>query len=198
MAKGRKQSKRWSRLALAALLGLTTFALLDWRWIQREHRHDQVILAAARQHGVNPALVKAVVWRESRFDARAMGRAGEVGLMQITEPVGMEWAGETGVTNLEHTMLFDPALNTRCGAWFLAKLLRRYRQADDPLPFALADYNAGRGNVLRWAKGPAATNSAAFTAAIGFPSTKDYVCEVTRRWPRYLSDFPDANQASGK
>lgn len=171
---------------------------LDWRWLQREHRHDEVILAAARRHGVDPALVKAVVWRESRFDSRAVGRAGEIGLMQITEPTALEWAGEESSTNFEHSLLFDPALNTRCGTWYLAKLLRRYARADDPLPFALADYNAGRGNVLRWAKGAAATNSLAFTEAIGFPSTKDYVRAVVARWPRYVADFGDRKPATGK
>ena len=38
-----------------------------------------------------------------------------------------------------------PGSNTLAGAWYLAKLLRRYPHADDPLSYALADYNAGRG-----------------------------------------------------
>jgi soluble lytic murein transglycosylase len=191
MARARGKFQRWRRRLLLALLVLAgAAAFLDWRWFKREHRHDSVILAAALRQGVDPALVKAVVWRESRFDARAVGRAGEIGLMQITEPTALEWAGEESVTNFEHALLFDPAMNTRCGVWYLAKLLRRYPRADDPLPFALADYNAGRGNVLRWAKGAAATNSAAFIAAIGFPGTQDYVQSIAARRSYYTNDFP--------
>jgi len=190
MARSRSSFRSWrGRLLLAVLLVGAAIAFLDWRWLPREHRHDKVILTAARRYGVDPALVKAVVWRESRFDATAVGRVGELGLMQITEPTALEWAGEESVANFEHTLLLDPALNTRCGTWYLAKLLRRYPRADDPLPFALADYNAGRGNVLRWAKGAAATNSAAFLAAMTFPGTRDYVQAVAARRGRYTNDF---------
>lgn len=178
------------RLLLAVVVVAALGAWLNWRGFQQGHRHDHVILAAARQHGLDPALVKAVVWQESRFDARAVGRVGEIGLMQITEPTALEWAGETGVTNFAHAMLFDPALNTRCGTWYLAKLLRRYPRADDPLPYALADYNAGRTHVLRWAKDSAATNSADFLAAMTFPGTRKYIEKVmARRW-HYTNDFP--------
>ena len=47
----------------------------------------------------------------------------------------------------------------------LSKLLRRYTKTDSPLPYALADYNAGRGNVLKWNGGEAATNSVLFIDA---------------------------------
>lgn len=187
----KQRPRRWlRRVGVVLLLMAAGLGLWDWRWLQREHRHDQVILAAARLHGVDPALVKAVVWRESRFDAAAVGRVGELGLMQITETTALEWAGEQRGTNFEHADLLDPGLNTLCGTWYLGKLLRRYPRADDPLPFALADYNAGRGNVLRWAKGEAATNSAAFIAAITFPGTRDYVQAVATRRARYQNDFP--------
>ena len=68
--------------------------------------------------------------------------------------------------------------------------MRRYAQADNPLPYALADYNAGRGNVLKWKQGAAATNSAAFIGQIGFPGTRDYVRSVMRRYVRYRLLFP--------
>jgi soluble lytic murein transglycosylase len=54
----------------------------------------------------------------------------------------------------------------------------------------LADYNAGRANVLKWTKGAAATNSAAFVEQIGFPGTKDYVLSIQKRQERYRRDFP--------
>jgi len=72
----------------------------------------------------------------------------------------------------------------------LQKLLKRYEQTDNPLPYALADYNAGRGNVLKWKQGAAVTNSAAFLAQINFPGTRSYVESVMRRYEHYAPIFP--------
>ena len=44
--------------------------------------------------------------------------------------------------------LYDPAKNTMAGSWYLRKLIGRYGNTDNPLAYALADYNAGRNNVL--------------------------------------------------
>lgn len=47
----------------------------------RYGKYDELIAAAARRHGVSPSLVKAVIWRESKFDPSMVGQAGERGLM---------------------------------------------------------------------------------------------------------------------
>lgn len=176
-----------------AATGLIISAGLTW-WLWREcrqnHRHDQAIAEAARHAGLDPALIKAVVWKESHFDENARGQAGEIGLMQLMDPAAQDWAAAARAYPLPMDHLFNPRTNTLAGAWYLAKLLRRYRQTDDPLPYALADYNAGRGNVLKWLKGPAATNSVAFIQAIGFPGTRRYVQEVLARRSAYAVDFP--------
>ena len=80
-------------------VGLVAF-LFQWayRW-QRERRYDPLILAASQRYGVDPALVKAVIWRESRFKAGARGRVGEIGLMQIREPAAYEWAAAENKPN---------------------------------------------------------------------------------------------------
>ena len=70
-------------LVILIVLLIDAAVLWWWRGSQREHRHDGVIRTAAAQYGVDPALVKAVVWRESRFNPKARGAAGELGLMQI-------------------------------------------------------------------------------------------------------------------
>ena len=84
---------------------------------------------------------------------------------------------------------FDPATNTLAGAFYLSKVLKRYRGTDNPVPYGLADYNAGRANVLKWNTGEASTNSAAFIEAIGFPGTKKYVLSVMRRFDHYRPIF---------
>jgi soluble lytic murein transglycosylase len=155
------------------------------------HRFDRLIGAAAGRYGVEPALVKAVVWQESRFRPHAVGRAGEIGLMQIRELAAVEWSTSQGVLGFELDHLFAPATNTLAGTWYLARLLKRYARTDDPLPYALADYNAGRGHVLRWNQGAAETNATAFLGQISFPGTRKYVENVVRRRAEYQLDFPD-------
>jgi soluble lytic murein transglycosylase len=85
--------------------------------------------------------------------------------------------------------LYDPAKNTLAGSWYLRKLIGRYVNTDNPLAYALADYNAGRSNVLRWIKGAGATNSTAFIKQIDFPGTRDYVKSVLSRYEHYKPMF---------
>ena len=179
-----------ARLVLALALVLLLAFLADrWRRAHLESSQDQNILAAARQHGVDPALIKAVIWRESRFDPHARGLKGETGLMQIMDLTAREWGDAQRLKIFAPVLLRDPARNIDCGVWYLRKLLPRYAKTDDPVPYALADYNAGRGNVLKWMKDEAATNSAAFIEQIGFPSTQNYVREVMARREKYAGQF---------
>ncbi|HMJ89406.1 MAG TPA: lytic transglycosylase domain-containing protein [Candidatus Acidoferrum sp.] len=173
-------------LIFAGVMAIIFFTDRLWR-MQREHRQDKNIFAAARKHGVDPALIKAVIWRESRFNPRARGSKGEIGLMQIMPDTALDWAGAEQVANLSDFVLADPARNIDCGTWYLRKLLQRYTRTDDPVPYALTDYNAGRGNVLKWLKDGAATNSGEFIEQIGFPSTREYVRSVMKRREKYAA-----------
>jgi soluble lytic murein transglycosylase len=183
--------RRWFWFFLALLLVNGAF-FAWWLLLEREHRFDKQILAAGQKYGLNPALIKAVIWKESRFDHEARGSAGELGLMQIREPAAMEWAKAEKIMFFSHRELLDPQKNTYAGTWYLRKLLRRYPNTDNPLPYALADYNAGRSHVLRWNKGAAATNSAAFLAAMDFPTTRQYILDISARFQHYQGEFPPA------
>lgn len=74
--------------------------VLIWRavvWIsdysERFTKYDKMIEQAGLRNGVDPCLLKAVIWRESRFDRTAIGSKGEVGLMQVMPKyAGLEWA----------------------------------------------------------------------------------------------------------
>lgn len=178
----RKGLQRLGQLLLVAAVGLIAWGVWN-HW--REHRFDEVIAQAARRYQLDPALVKALIWRESGFNPGARGRAGEVGLMQIREPAALEWAASEHLQSFDYTACLDPATNTLAGSWYLKKVLRRYRMADDPIPYALADYNAGRANVLKWRSGVAATNSEAFLGQITFPTTRAYVQSIMDRRQNY-------------
>ncbi|MCX6928251.1 MAG: lytic transglycosylase domain-containing protein [Verrucomicrobia bacterium] len=178
----------WQALIMALLVagGLVGY----WWWQGRlERSQDGPIRAAARRYNVPPALIKAIVWRESRFHPGARGRAEEIGLMQLREEAAREWASAEHLDTFEHEHCFDPVTNTLAGTFYLKKLLGRYQQTDNPLPYALADYNAGRGNVLKWNQGAATTNSAVFIQQIGFPGTRDYVRSVMLRYAHYRPNF---------
>ena len=182
--------KRWKWWLFGIiLLGGLLSLVQSWRTYQ-EHSQDAHILAAARKYGVDGALVKAVVWRESRFNPRARGAAGEIGLMQLREEAAGEWAKAEKVFLFTHSQMFDPAKNTQAGAWYLRKLLARYANTDNARCYALADYNAGRTHVLRWRTGAAATNSEVFLRQVTFPGTRKYIEAVIARQKYYQRKFP--------
>ena len=189
-----KDRVKWRWLSPILILLLVGGPAAYWWWQGHlERSQDGPIRAAAKRYGVEPALIKAIVWRESRFHPRARGRAEEIGLMQLQEEAAREWASAEHLQAFAHEDCFDPGTNTLAGTWYLRKLLRRYTHTDNPLPYALADYNAGRGNVLKWNQGAAATNSVVFAGQIGFPGTREYVKSVMRRYEHYQPVFlPDA------
>jgi soluble lytic murein transglycosylase len=176
---------------VCAILGLTALCVLLGLWLRErsEKRFDRQILAAAQRYNLDPALIKAVIWQESRFNPRARGKAGEIGLMQIREDAAFEWADAEHVRAFAHERILDPEMNIFCGTFYLSKLMKRYKQADNPVPYALADYNAGRSHVLRWNQGPAQTNSSVFLGRMDFPRTREYALNIIERRIRYVSDF---------
>ena len=99
--------------------------------------YESLIAHEARQRGLDPALVKAVVHAESLFNPCARSPKGAVGLMQLMPAT----ARSLGVRNP-----YEPAQNVRGGVMYLAKLLDRY---DGNLALSLAAYNAGPGAVDR-------------------------------------------------
>jgi soluble lytic murein transglycosylase len=183
--------KRSRAILLFIMLVVGAGMIYLWWKEQREQKFAPQIQTAAKRYSVDPLLVKAIVWRESRFNPRARGTSGEIGLMQIQEIAAQEWADAERDLRFEHEHCLDPATNTLAATFYLAKLLKRYSRTSDPVPYALADYNAGRGNVLKWNSGAAATNSTVFIEQIGFPGTKHYVKSVMRQRElyRFLARF---------
>ncbi|MFN2540872.1 MAG: lytic transglycosylase domain-containing protein [Chthoniobacterales bacterium] len=172
---------------LAIRSGDALYTGYEWISPARFQRYDKLIRTAAGQHHLDPMLVKAVVWRESRFDAQKFGTHQERGLMQVTEKAANEWARENRVENFQVDDLFDPLINLQAGAWYLHRALERWRTQPDPLPFALAEYNAGASRVQRWI-GPneaAPVSKKEFLRRIDFPATRSYVESIIRRYDFY-------------
>jgi hypothetical protein len=115
--------------------------LLTWLDFAPEVKSLQAVLRdAARTHGVDIELLKAIIAVESGFDARAVSPRGAVGLMQIM-PVG----GTKQARADEARRLLEPRHNIHTGAKLLSRLMHRFGRID----VALAAWNAGEGTVAR-------------------------------------------------
>ncbi len=172
---------------LALRSGDAFYTTFEWLSPKRFQQHDALIREVAARNGVDPMLVKAVIWRESRFDEHKFGGAGERGLMQVSEPAAREWAKENKVENFQAEELFDPSVNVQAGTWYLARALAHWREQIDPVPFALAEYNAGASRAQRWAGGSSAgvLPPDEFRANIDFPGTRKYVDLIMERQAFY-------------
>jgi soluble lytic murein transglycosylase len=163
------------RVALSALVVLAAagagFAYVQQTqppWYERLRyplSYDHIVVGHARNYELDPALLAAVIYRESKFDAGAKSSSGAIGLMQLLPATAKGIALHTGGSRFRVADLYDPEINVRYGAFYLHRLLAKY--GDTTL--ALAAYNAGQANVDSWrAEGK----------GIVFPETREYVESV--------------------
>ena len=75
------------------------YQLQSWLATGRFSSYDALIADAARKRGLDPLLVKAMVWRESAFDPTKIGTSGERGLMQVGEAAAQDWAAAEKIEN---------------------------------------------------------------------------------------------------
>jgi soluble lytic murein transglycosylase len=130
-------------------------------------RYDAIVRGHAKNYDLDPALLAAVIYTESKFNARARSNAGAIGLMQLLPDTARGIALRTGGNAFVVGDLYVPELNVRYGAWYLRNLLNRYGDEHT----ALAAYHAGQGNVDRWRSEG---------VGIQFPETLSYVEKVER------------------
>jgi len=172
---------------LAVKSGDPLYTFYEWMSPARFHRYDRLIRSVALEHHLDPMLVKAVVWRESRFDAKKRGSHGERGLMQVSEKAANEWARETKMAGFHPDQLFEPKTNLEAGTWYLHRAMEHWEHQSDPIPFALAEYNAGASRAQRWSggNGVAEISERQFLEKIDFPATRKYVESIIDRYRFY-------------
>ena len=163
--------KRLLALVLAALLAVGIVAYLEKsepKWWTRQRyplRYTEIVNGHAHHYKLDPALLAAVIYQESRFRADARSSSGAIGLMQLLPSTARGIALRTGGNRFVVNDLYDPEINVRYGSWYLRHLLDKYH--DERL--ALAAYNAGQANVDDWrSKGE----------DIQFSETRAYVSRV--------------------
>jgi len=145
-------------------------------------RHDDIIRQQAEDKGLDPALIAAVIYAESRFREGQTSEADARGLMQVTPDTAQAIADESGGTAFTVEDLADPQINISYGSFYLRDLLTQY---DGNLVAALAAYNAGSGQVDEWG------GAALQLGDIEFPETRAYVEQVLEKRQQYRDNYAD-------
>ncbi len=148
--------------------------------------HQDIIRQQAAEKRLDPALVAAVIYAETKFDART-SPAGAEGLMQILPQTAMFLAHRSGAQTFTTADLATPQVNIAYGSYYLRYLLDQYG-GDSTL--ALAAYNGGETNVDRWIAAAKAQGHALTAAAIPFPETRAYVLKVLGAQRDYRRTYP--------
>jgi len=155
-------------LVAAAAGGAFLYLRSGPNWFERLRyplHYSEYVRVHARENHLDPALLAAVIYSESKFRTNAESSSGAIGLMQLTPATARGIAIRTGGSRFRTSDLYDPEINIRYGAWYLANLFHKYGSER----LVLAAYNAGQGNVDAWrAKGE----------PIQFPETAAYVKRV--------------------
>src|SRR5579884_1801530 len=133
--------------------------------------YSQVIRQQAAQKHLDPALIAAVIYAETKFDPRPSS-AGAEGLMQILPQTAEFLAKRSGATTFTVSDLGTPQVNIAYGSYYLRYLLDEYGGAKVP---ALAAYNAGETNVDRWIAQQRHDGRPLTISEIPFPETRAYV-----------------------
>ena len=127
--------------------------------------YEQIVRGHARNYDLEPALLAAVIYQESKFETQARSDAGAVGLMQLRPETAKGIALRTGGSRFRVEDLTNPEINVRYGSWYLRHLLDKYGDEET----ALAAFNAGQGNVDSWRREG---------KGIAFAETRHYVDRV--------------------
>ena len=166
---------------LAAAGGAFAYIQSDPDWYVRLRYpldYEDILTGHAKYYDLDPALLAAVIYRESKFDAQARSPSGAIGLMQLLPDTAKGIALHTGGSQFKVADLWNPEINVRYGAFYLRRLLNKYGN----VRLALAAYNAGQANVDEWrAQGE----------GIVFPETRQYVDEVLHARDIYAKTYAD-------
>jgi soluble lytic murein transglycosylase len=185
-----------SRRALGALAALAVVALIAVL-VASEVNHAvgklglplsnaEVIREQAAEKHLDPALIAAVIYAESKFSPQ-QSSAGAEGLMQILPETAYFIAHRSGGSRFTESDLATPSINVAYGSYYLRYLLGHY---DGNEMLAVAAYNAGLANVDRWVASARAGGGHLTVAAIPFPETRAYVERVLAAQRAYRSAYP--------
>jgi soluble lytic murein transglycosylase len=147
--------------------------------------YQDVIREQAAEKQLDPALIAAVIYAETKFDPRPSS-AGAQGPMQIMPATAEFLARRSGATTFTTADLSTPEVNIAYGSYYLRYLLDEYGASKI---LALAAYNAGEANVNRWIADARARARRLTVADIPFPETRAYVAKVLHAQHDYRTSY---------
>jgi soluble lytic murein transglycosylase len=145
----------------------------------------RIIREQAAAEGLDPALIAAVIYAETKFDPRP-SPAGAQGLMQILPATAYYLAQLSGGSSFSASDLADPSINVAYGSYYLRYLLDHYRGNE---MLAVAAYNGGVTNVDRWVAQANAAGRQLTVGDIPFPQTREYVRRVLNAERAYRATY---------
>jgi peptidoglycan lytic transglycosylase len=191
--RARIRRRRVAAVAVVALLGVVCAVLVSGlgdplvREITLPLKHDDIIRQQAADKGLDPALIAAVIYEESRFRDQT-SHAGARGLMQITPDTADFIARHSGGYRFKQSDLATPQINIAYGSYYLRYLIDHYGGSET---LAVAAYNAGLGNVDRWVEKAGGASEFRSADHIPFPETRAYVENVMDRRGEYRDNYAD-------
>jgi soluble lytic murein transglycosylase-like protein len=120
---------------------------LDDEQLARARRVQKHVIAASKEYGVEPNLINAIIWNESKFNPKARNRSGARGLMQLMPKTSRAMAKRIGRANRP----YDPSFSIHAGTYLISRLLEKF---DGDVELALFGYARGSGNVRKWQSAP--------------------------------------------
>ena len=144
-----------------------------------------VIRQQAAEKHLDPALIAAVIYAETKFDSRSSA-AGAQGLMQLMPETAEFLAHRSGATTFTTADLATPQVNIAYGSYYLRYLLDEYH---GNVTDALAAYNGGESNVDRWIAAARAQGRGLNLDEIPFPETRAYVARVLSAERKYRTKY---------
>lgn len=138
-------------------------------------RYSEFIEQSAKKYNLDPHLVRALILQESYYNPEAKSRVGATGLMQLMPPTANEHGRRLRIA-FAASRLEDPEVNVQLGTYHLRMLTNLF---NGNTFLAIAAYNAGQGNVMKWRRAAPKRPMDEFLESIPFPETRNYVKRLT-------------------
>lgn len=201
MAKRRKKKKSgcmsFAVVTLVAVLLVAVFiysGMFSKIRLSIEHRlyplkYEQEIIKAGENYGLEPELIAAVIYSESRFQEDATSSVGAMGLMQIM-PETFQWLCEKRGESYPKEALYDPFISIDYGSFCLSWLYEHFGD----IYTACAAYNAGIGTVEGWLENEEYSSDGVTLYEIPYGETENYVEKIKGAVNKYNELYFDNNQ----
>ena len=181
-----------SRIAvIVILLPFLVIAWYQWSYPFKWERiiypleYREAIATASAKYDIDPYLISAIIYEESKFSPSSESKVGAIGLMQIMPETG-RWIANKQGRSFTVDNLYGPNANVDMGCWYFRFLRDKY--ANDKL--ALAAYNSGDKNVDRWLADDKHSTVDEVIEKIPFEETRTYVLRVLKTRKVYERIYP--------